>query len=147
MPIFPVGGGGLLSGTSIAAKGFNPKILVYAGEPQNVDDAYRSFHSGKVEINDNPNTIADGLRTTLCDRTLQIIRKNVDDIFLVNEKEIIDAMQFIWERMKIIIEPSSAVPIAAILTGKIQLKQKKVGVIISGGNFDLDKFFKEIKGE
>ncbi|MHA1718567.1 MAG: threonine/serine dehydratase [Promethearchaeota archaeon] len=145
--ITPVGGGGLLSGTSIAAKGFNPKILVYAGEPQNVDDAYRSFHSGKVEINDNPNTIADGLRTTLCDRTLQIIRKNVDDIFLVNEKEIIDAMQFIWERMKIIIEPSSAVPIAAILTGKIQLKQKKVGVIISGGNFDLDKFFKEIKGE
>ena len=141
----PVGGGGLLSGSSIAAKGFNPNIIVYAVEPMNADDAYRSFHSGKVETNKNPDTIADGLRTTLCERTLQIIRKNVDDIFLVTEEEIIEAMQFAWERLKIIIEPSSAVPIAAILSGNVPIENKKVGIIISGGNFDLSEFFKEYR--
>ena len=141
----PVGGGGLLSGSSIAAKGFNPKIIVYGAEPMNADDAYRSFHSGKVETNKNPDTIADGLRTTLCERTLQIIRKNVDDIFLVSEEEIIEAMQFVWERMKIVIEPSSAVPIAAILSGKVPIENKKVGIIISGGNFDLSEFFDEFR--
>ncbi len=141
----PVGGGGLLSGSSIAAKGFNPNIIVYGAEPMNADDAYRSFHSGQVEINEDPDTIADGLRTTLCERTLQIIRKNVDDIFLVSEEEIIEAMQFVWERMKIVIEPSSAVPIAVILSEKVPIENKKVGIIISGGNFNLSEFFDEFR--
>ena len=141
----PVGGGGLLSGSSIAAKGFNPNIVVYGAEPMNADDAYRSFHSGKIETNKNPDTIADGLRTILCERTLAIIKKNVDEIFLVSEEEIIEAMQFVWERMKIIIEPSSAVPIAAILSGNVPIENKKVGIIISGGNFDLSDFFDEFR--
>ncbi len=144
--IAPVGGGGLLSGSSIATKGFNPNIIVYGAEPMNADDAYRSFHSGQVETNEDPDTIADGLRTTLCERTLQIIRKNVDEIFLVSEEEIIEAMQFAWERMKIIIEPSSAVPIAAILSGKVPIENKKVGIIISGGNIGgLSEFFDEFR--
>ncbi|QEE15796.1 threonine/serine dehydratase [Promethearchaeum syntrophicum] len=141
----PVGGGGLLSGSSIAVKGFNPKIIVYGAEPLNADDAYRSFNSGQVEINEDPDTIADGLRTTLCERTLQIIKENVDEIFLVSEQEIIEAMEFVWTRMKIIIEPSSAVPIAAILSGKVPIENKKVGIIISGGNFNLSEFFDEFK--
>ena len=143
--IAPVGGGGLLSGSSIAAKGFNPNIIVYGAEPMNADDAYRSFHSGQVETNEDPDTIADGLRTTLCERTLAIIKKNVDEIFLVSEEEIIEAMQFVWERMKTIIEPSSAVPIAAILSGKVPIENKKVGIIISGGNFDLSEFFDDFR--
>jgi threonine dehydratase len=141
----PVGGGGLLSGSSIAAKGFNPNIVVYGAEPLNADDAYRSFYSGQVETNDDPDTIADGLRTNLCEKTLQIIRKNVDEIFLVSEQEIIDGLIFVWERMKIIIEPSSAVPVAAILSGKVPIENKKVGIIISGGNFDLTEFFDEFR--
>ena len=141
----PVGGGGLLSGSSIAAKGFNSNIIVYGAEPMNADDAYRSFHSGRVETNEDPDTIADGLRTILCERTLQIIRKNVDEIFLVSEEEIIEAMQFVWERMKIIIEPSSAVPIAAILSEKVPIENKKVGIIISGGNFNLSDFFDKFR--
>jgi len=141
----PVGGGGLLSGSSIVGKGFNPNIIVYGAEPMNADDAYRSFHSGKVETNEDPDTIADGLRTTLCERTLEIIKKNVDEIYLVSEEEIIEAMQFAWERLKIIIEPSGAVPIAAILGGKVPIEGKKVGIIISGGNFDLSEFFDEFR--
>ncbi len=137
----PVGGGGLLSGTSIATKGFNPNVEVYAGEPHNADDAYRSFHSGKIEYNDNPNTIADGLRTHLCERTFKIIQKNVTEIVRVTETEIAKAMQFIWERMKIIIEPSAAVPLAALRTGEIPIENKKVGIILSGGNIDLKDFF------
>jgi len=143
--IAPVGGGGLLSGSSIAAKGFNPNIIVYGAEPMNADDAYRSFHSGQVEINEDPDTIADGLRTNLCEKTLQIIRKNVSEIFLVSEHDIIEAMEFVWTRMKIIIEPSSAVPIAAILSGKVPIENKKVGIIISGGNFNLSEFFDEFR--
>ncbi|MHA1474226.1 MAG: pyridoxal-phosphate dependent enzyme, partial [Promethearchaeota archaeon] len=143
--IAPVGGGGLLSGSSIAAKGFNPNIIVYGAEPMNADDAYRSFHSGQVETNEDPDTIADGLRTTLCERTLAIIKKNVDEIFLVSEEEILESMRFAWERMKIVIEPSSAVPIAAILSGKVPIENKKVGIIISGGNFDLSEFFDDFR--
>ncbi|MHA1888300.1 MAG: pyridoxal-phosphate dependent enzyme [Promethearchaeota archaeon] len=139
--IAPVGGGGLLSGTSIAAKGFNSKIDVYAGEPYNADDAYRSFHSGIIQKNSDPNTIADGLRTNLCPRTFQIISQNVTEIVRVGEQEILDAMRFFWERMKIIVEPSSAVPLAALRTGEIKIARKKVGVILSGGNVDLTTFF------
>ncbi|MHA1584365.1 MAG: pyridoxal-phosphate dependent enzyme [Promethearchaeota archaeon] len=145
--IAPVGGGGLLSGTSIAAKGFNSNLKVYAAEPKNADDAYRSFHSGKIENNISANTIADGLRTNLCERTFTIIRKNVEEIITVSETEILEAMRFIWERLKIVIEPSSAVPLAALFTRSISIKDKKIGVIISGGNIDLTDFYNLLRAK
>lgn len=143
--IAPVGGGGLLSGSSIAAKGINSNIRVIAAEPERADDAHRSFLSGKIEVNQNPNTIADGLRTNLCPRTFEIIKSNVENIITVSESKIIQAMQFIWERMKIIIEPSSAVPLAALLSHKLSIENLKVGLIISGGNIDLTDFFSLLK--
>jgi threonine dehydratase len=139
--VAPVGGGGLLSGTSIAARGFNASIQVYGVEPRLVDDAYRSFRSGKLESNIRIDTIADGLRTNLSERTLSYIRGNVNDIVLVSEREILDAMRFLWERMKLVVEPSGAVSLAAILTGHIPVKGKKIGVIVSGGNIDIEGFF------
>ncbi|MBN2349301.1 MAG: pyridoxal-phosphate dependent enzyme [Bacteroidales bacterium] len=133
----PVGGGGLLSGTSIAAKHLNPRIRVIAGEPKNADDARRSFISGKLIPSEKPNTIADGLLTSLSQLTLGIIRNNVDDILTAKEETIIKAMRLIWERMKIIVEPSSAVPLAAILENPEIFKNQKIGIILSGGNVEL----------
>jgi len=133
----PVGGGGLLAGTGLAAKYFSNKCKVIGAEPKNVDDAYRSLQSGKIEFNHEGDTIADGLRTFLGDRNFPIIKENVDRIILVEEDEIIDAMRLIWERMKIIIEPSSAVAFAALFKEKEQFKNKNVGIIISGGNVDV----------
>jgi len=135
----PVGGGGLLSGTAILAKSINPGIKVFAGEPKGADDACRSFKSGKLIPSVDPKTIADGLLTSLGTLTFQIIRKKVDDIITVSEEEIIYAMRHIWERMKIIIEPSSAVPLAALHENKNIAKGKRVGMILSGGNVELDK--------
>jgi len=135
----PVGGGGLLSGTSIAAKGIRSTIKVIGAEPETVNDAYQSFKSGKLQPATNNMTIADGLRTSLSDLTFSIIYKNADDIITVSESSIIKAMRFIWERMKIIIEPSSAVPVAVLMDNKLTVTGKKAGVIISGGNVDLDK--------
>ena len=137
----PVGGGGLLSGTSLASKGFNSNIKVYGVEPKIVDDAFRSFKSGNVEKNNDAKSIADGLLTTLSERTLRIIRQNVDEIITVSEQEILDAMRFIWERMKIVVEPSGACSLAGVLSKQIPINNKKVGVIISGGNMDLNEFF------
>ncbi len=137
----PVGGGGLLSGTAIAAKGFNPEMKVYASEPKNADDAFRSVQAGKILTNDHPSTIADGLRTNLCDRTFNIIRQNVDQIVTVTEQEILRAMRFLWERMKLVVEPSGAVSLAGVLSGQMPTKRQKIGVILSGGNIDLDDFF------
>jgi len=137
----PVGGGGLLSGTSIAAKGICPNSRVIAVEPEKADDAYRSFRDKKLYPSLYPDTIADGLRTALSDRTFKIIQENVDKIITVSEKEIIDAMKFLWLRMKIIVEPSGAVPIAGVIKMNKKIKNKKIGVIISGGNIDLDDFF------
>jgi threonine dehydratase len=133
----PVGGGGLLAGTILAVNNFSNKCKVIAGEPMKADDAYRSLMSGKIENNDNTNTIADGLRTQLGDRNFPIIKKYIDRIIRVEEDEIINAMKFIWQYMKIIIEPSSAVAFAAVLSHKEVLKNKKIGVILSGGNVDL----------
>jgi len=136
--IAPVGGGGLLSGTAISAKAMNQKIKVYAAEPLNADDAYRSFKQGVIIPSVNPKTIADGLLTSLGSITFQVIREKVDDIFTAKEESIIQAMKLIWERMKIIVEPSSAVPLAIIIENIDLFKDKKIGIIISGGNVDLN---------
>lgn len=136
--IAPVGGGGLLSGTAISAKAMNQKIKVYAAEPLNADDAYRSFKQGVIIPSVNPKTIADGLLTSLGSITFQVIREKVDDIFTAKEESIIQAMKLIWERMKIIVEPSSAVPLAIIIENIDLFKNKKIGIIISGGNVDLN---------
>jgi len=133
----PVGGGGLIAGTALAAKYFSDNCKVIGGEPKNVDDAYRSLQSGKIEYNKSTNTIADGLRTFLGDRNFPIIKEGVEKIIRVEEEEIINAMKLIWERMKIIIEPSSAVAFAALLKNKEDYKNKEVGIIISGGNVDV----------
>ena len=135
----PVGGGGLLSGTAISAKHLLPDCMVIAAEPAGADDAYRSFHSKLWVPSENPKTIADGLLTSLGERNFQIILDKVDDIVTVSEESIVEAMRMIWERMKIIIEPSSAVPLAAILEKKVDVQGKKVGIILSGGNLDLGK--------
>ncbi len=141
----PVGGGGLLSGTAITVKSIHSKIKVIAGEPKNADDAYQSLQAGKIIPPENPNTIADGLKTALGEKTFPIIQKFVDDIITVTEGEIISAMQLIFERMKIIIEPSSAVPFAALLAQRKSLNGKRIGIILSGGNVDFSSFFKLLK--
>ncbi|WP_299889444.1 threonine/serine dehydratase [uncultured Lacinutrix sp.] len=133
----PVGGGGLIAGTALAAHYFSNKCKVIGGEPMEADDAYRSLISGKIETNNSFHTVADGLRTHLGDRNFPIIQKYVDKIIRVEEDEIINAMQLIWERMKVIIEPSCAVPFAAVLKNKEEFKNKNVGIILSGGNVDV----------
>ncbi len=133
----PVGGGGLIAGTALAAYYFSENCKVIGGEPAKADDAYRSLNSGKIELNETVNTIADGLRTNLGDRNFLIIQKHVEKIIRVEEDEIINAMRLIWERMKIIIEPSCAVPFAALLKEKHQFKNKNIGIILSGGNVDV----------
>ena len=134
----PVGGGGLLSGTALAASNLLPHTQVIGVEPEGADDAYRSFHEGKIIPSVNPKTIADGLLTSLGDKTFPIIRKYVYQIVTVSEEAIISSMRLIWERMKIIIEPSAAVPFGALLENKIEIKGKWVGIILSGGNVDLE---------
>jgi threonine dehydratase len=135
----PVGGGGLLSGTVLAARCFSPATKVWAGEPAGADDAYQSLKAGKLIPQSAPNTIADGLLTSLGDKTWTIISQGVEQIIPVTEEEIIAAMRFLWERMKLVVEPSGAVPLAAALKEKGVLKGKRIGIIISGGNVDLSK--------
>jgi threonine dehydratase len=137
--IAPVGGGGLLSGTAIAARSLKPSIRVYGAEPANADDAARSLRTGSVEPLAPTATIADGLRTTLSPRTLAAIRQGVAAIGTASEDAIVRAMRMTWERMKIIIEPSSAVPLACLLEGTLDVADAAVGVIVSGGNVDLDR--------
>ncbi|TKG91479.1 pyridoxal-phosphate dependent enzyme [Puteibacter caeruleilacunae] len=134
----PVGGGGLIAGTALAAHYFGTNCKVIGGEPFEADDAYRSLISGQIESNETTNTIADGLKTQLGDKNFPIIQQYVDRIIRVTEEEIVSAMQLIWERMKIIIEPSSAVAFAAILKEKASFQNMKIGVIISGGNVELN---------
>lgn len=133
----PVGGGGLIAGTSLAAHYFGTGCTVFGGEPFEADDAYRSLQSGKIEGNETVNTIADGLRTTLGDINFPIIKEHVSAIIRVTEEEIVTAMRLVWERMKIVIEPSSAVTLAALIRNKEDFQGQKVGIIISGGNVDL----------
>jgi threonine dehydratase len=133
----PVGGGGLLSGTAIAVSAVSPRTEVIAAEPERADDAYRSFHAGRLIPAQNPDTVADGLRTSLGDKTFPVIRRHVKDILTVSEEKILQAMRTIWERMKVIAEPSAAVPLGALLTPRASLAEKRIGIILSGGNVDL----------
>jgi threonine dehydratase len=135
----PVGGGGLLSGTSLSAHYFSPGTKIIAGEPSGADDAYQSFYKGEFVPSVNPDTIADGLRTSLGSLTFPIIKKHVTDIHTVSDFNISEAMKLVWERMKLIIEPSAATPLAALLKNKARYSGKRIGIILSGGNVDLSK--------
>ena len=136
--ISPVGGGGLLSGTALSVAYFSPIINVIGAEPEGADDALQSFQQGKIMPSVNPKTIADGLLTSLGTLTFPIIKKYVDQIVTANDRYIVEAMRLIWERMKLIVEPSSAVALAILLSNKTIARNKKIGVILSGGNVDLD---------
>jgi threonine dehydratase len=139
MIVCPVSGGGLLSGTLLAAKGMKPEIMVYGAEPSEADDAYRSLKSGKIETNKSIDTVCDGLRAQLGNVPFPIIQEFVDGIITVTETEIIEAMKMVWERMKIIAEPSSVITLGALLKSKDKFSGKKVGLILSGGNVDLNQ--------
>ena len=135
--IAPVGGGGLLSGTALAASGISKNITVIGAEPEGANDALKSFRSGQIYPSVNPNTICDGLLTALGTMTFSIIQKKVNDILTVNDTQITLAMQLIFERLKIVIEPSSAITLAVVLANKNVFKNKNIGIILSGGNVDL----------
>ena len=136
--LVPIGGGGLIAGSALAAKYFGKNCTVIGAEPFEVDDAYRSLKSGKIETNESANTIADGLKTQLGDKNFPIIRNEIKSIIRITEEEIIESMKIIWERLKIICEPSCSLPLAAVLKNKETFINKKVGIIISGGNVDLN---------
>ncbi len=136
--VAPVGGGGLLSGTALTVKYFSPGAYVVGAEPAGADDAFRSMQSGKIEPTQN-NSIADGLLTTLGEKTFDIIRREVKEIITATDKEIIAAMRLVWDRLKVIIEPSAAVPLAVVLKSPEKFRGKNVGIIFSGGNVDLEK--------
>jgi len=135
----PVGGGGLLSGTAIATRALNPGCKVIAAEPAGADDAFRSFRDGYIHPSVNPKTIADGLLTSLGELNFAVIQQTVDEIITTPEESIIAAMRMIWERMKIIIEPSSAVPLAVVMDNREKFAGKRIGIILSGGNVELTK--------
>ncbi|MBN2290067.1 MAG: threonine/serine dehydratase [Candidatus Glassbacteria bacterium] len=138
----PVGGGGLLSGTATAVKGLCPQAVVWGVEPAGADDAFRSLESGRLVPQTDPRTIADGLRTSLGEKTFEVIRRRVDRIVPVEEEEIVQAMRFLWQRMKLVVEPSGAVPLVPVVRGEIPAgRELRVGVILSGGNIDLETFF------
>jgi threonine dehydratase len=137
--IAPIGGGGMISGTCLTLSNTAPEVEIYAAEPEQADDAYRSFKAGHIIADDAPVTVADGLKVPLKDLTWHFVKAHVTDILTASEQEIIDAMKITWERMKIVMEPSCAVPLATILKNPETFRGKRVGVIITGGNVDLDK--------
>jgi threonine dehydratase len=134
----PVGGGGLMSGTAIAVSGLRPDVALWGAEPAGADDAYRSLRDGRIYPSIEPTTIADGLLTSLSDRTFRILSERLRGILTVSEENIVRAMRLLWERMKIVVEPSGAVPLAAVLEHPENFAGRRVGLIISGGNVDLD---------
>ena len=134
----PVGGGGLVAGTILAVQQRLPNCKIYGGEPENADDAFRSLKSGRIETNKTSDTIADGLKTQLGDINFPIIRNGIEEIVLVTEDQILSALKLIWSRLKIVIEPSSAVAFAALINKSSDLNSKNIGVILSGGNVNLD---------
>jgi threonine dehydratase len=135
--ITPVGGGGLLSGTLLATKGISSQTEVIAAEPEGADDAFRSIESGYLQPSIEPETICDGLLTSLSDMTFEIVKQNIHHIIKVSDAAVIEAMKLIWERMKIIVEPSSATVLASVISNKQEFEGKRVGLILSGGNVDL----------
>jgi threonine dehydratase len=137
--IAPIGGGGMISGTCLTLSNLAPKVKIYAAEPEQADDAYRSFKAGHIIADDAPETVADGLKVPLKDLTWHFVSNHVTDIFTASEQEIIDAMKLTWQRMKIVMEASCAVPLATILKNRDVFAGKRVGVVITGGNVDLDK--------
>jgi threonine dehydratase len=139
MMVAPIGGGGMISGTCLTLSNIAPNVQIIAAEPEQADDAYRSFKAGHIIADDAPVTIADGLKVPLKELTWHFVSNHVTDILTCSEQEIIDAMKLTWQRMKIVMEPSCAVPLATILRNKEKFAGKRVGVIITGGNVDLDK--------
>ena len=137
--VAPIGGGGMISGSCLTLSNIAPRTKIYAAEPKNANDAYRSFKAGYIIADDAPQTVADGLKVPLKELTWRFVSKHVTDILLATEEEIVDAMKLIWKRMKIIVEPSSSVPLATILKNPDTFRGKRVGVIVTGGNVDLDK--------
>ena len=137
--IAPIGGGGMVSGTCLTLSEIAPDVEIYAAEPEQADDAYRSFKAGHIIADDAPQTVADGLKVPLKERTWHFVSNHVTDILLASEEEIVDAMRLTWQRMKIVMEPSCAVPLATILKNPDVFRGKRVGVIVTGGNVDLDK--------
>lgn len=137
--VAPIGGGGMVSGTCLTLSTVAPEVEIYAAEPEQADDAYRSFKAGHIIADDAPNTVADGLKVPLKELTWHFVSNHVTDILTASEAEIVDAMKLIWKRMKIIMEPSSAVPLAIVLKNRDVFAGKRVGIIITGGNVDLDK--------
>jgi len=137
--VAPIGGGGMISGTCLTSSNMSPETKIYAAEPENADDVYRSFKAGEIIEDDAPNTIADGLKVSMRPRTWHFVSNFVTDVLLVSEQDIIDAMYLIWQRMKIVVEPSSAVALASIIKNKELFQGKRVGVILTGGNVDLRK--------
>ena len=137
----PIGGGGLMSGTCIASRSMLPNVRLFGAEPKGADDAYRSLKEGKLLPQENPNTICDGLLTSMGENTWKILKDHLESIITVSDEEVVEAMKLVWERMKIIIEPSCATPLAAILTPEFKQKKeiKTVGIILTGGNVDLSK--------
>lgn len=141
----PCGGGGLLSGTAVAVKGRSPSTLVIGAEPARADDARRSLELGRIVPSDDPKTIADGLRTSLGPKDFAVIREKVDRIVTASEVEIIDTTRFLWERLKVLVEPSAAVPAAVLLYGHLnEARGKRVGVVLSGGNVDVSPMFEAL---
>jgi threonine dehydratase len=137
--IAPIGGGGMISGTCLTLSAISPQVEVYAAEPEQADDAARSFRAGHIIADDAPETVADGLKVPLKELTWHFVKGHVTDILTVSETEIVEAMKTVWKRMKIVIEASSAVPLAAILKNPDRFRGRRVGVIVTGGNVDLDK--------
>jgi threonine dehydratase len=135
----PLGGGGLLSGTAVATRAVAPKAKVIGVEPLGADDAWRSLKAGRIEPVAHPDTVADGLRATIGPLTFAVLRVEIDEVVRVEEQDILDAMRYVWERMKIVIEPSAAVPLAALRRGLVPVSGRRAGIILSGGNVDLDQ--------
>ena len=139
MMVAPIGGGGMSSGTCVTLSTIAPEVQIIAAEPEQADDAFRSFKAGHIIADDAPNTIADGLKVPLKELTWHFVSNHVTAILTASEQEIIDAMKLTWQRMKILMEPSCAVPLATILKNKEKFAGKRIGVIVTGGNVDLDK--------
>lgn len=147
MIVCPIGGGGLAAGTCLTVKGRSPHTLVMGAEPERADDAMRSLQAGHIVPSHDPHTIADGLRTSLGPKPYSVLQRYLEDIVTASEAEIVHAMRFLWERLKMIVEPSSCVAVAPILEGHLNVKGMRVGVILSGGNVDLEPMFQAIRAK